>query len=66
MAKNKIVAVGGLGQFLCFLNIDKEKAIEAYKEYFSLPEDSDNKFGVQEFEFDKSFWAYDIWGHVKK
>ncbi len=65
MGKNKIVAVGGMGRLLCFLNTDKKTAIKAYKDYFNLPEDS-KKFGVFEVEFDRSFWAYDVWGHVKK
>lgn len=65
MAKNKIIAVGGTGQFLCFLNVDRKKAIKAYKEFFNLPEDSE-KFGVFEVEFENSFWAYDVWSHVKK
>jgi hypothetical protein len=65
MGKNKIVGVGGMGQFICFLNVDKEEAIKRYKAYFSLPEDS-LKYTIFEFEFNDSFWVYDAWPHAKR
>lgn len=65
MADNKMVVVGGMGSWICFLNIEKEEAIRRYKEYYGLPEDS-LKYTSHEFEFGDSFWAYDVWPHVRK
>lgn len=65
MADNKMVVVGGMGSYICFLNVEKEEAIRRYLEYYGLPEDS-LKYTTYDFEFGDSFRVYDVAPHVRK
>lgn len=59
--KHKIVAVGFLGDFNCYLDVDREIALERWKGPF-LKEGSESLGDprIIEFEFDDEFHAYDI------
>lgn len=59
--RHKIVAVGFLGDFTCYLDVDREIALERWKEPF-LKEGSESPDDpcIIEFEFDDEFLAYEV------
>lgn len=61
--KNKIITIGYIGLKRCYLNVDKEEAMNRYclsenitREYLEV-----NDISIHETEFDDEFGAYDIY-----
>lgn len=71
-AKNKIIRIGNIGQYKCYLNISREEAIRRYEkssddypvEEIIIGLGSNPEEGwviIEEIEFDSEFGSYDIW-----
>jgi hypothetical protein len=61
---NKLIAIGYLGCRKCYLNIERDLAIEMYCKSENLTReefDEDLGLNLQEFTFDNIFEAYDVW-----
>ncbi len=58
---NKIVKIGGVGMFQCYLNIPVKEAIERAKASGLWFEDFDG-FIISEFTFEDEFRSYDCYG----
>lgn len=54
--KNKLVVIGYLGSKTVYLNVSREDAIQRFRQ-----NDGCDVVYVEEFEFDDSFGAYDVW-----
>ena len=59
---NKIIAIGGMSNFKCFLNVPEKEAIKRYCKYYGMPvEGFDKKANsFKTIEFEDEFEAYDI------
>lgn len=54
MARNRLIAVGGTGDYDVFLNVSREEAIRRSRY-------AGNELAtVREIEFDDEFWAYEV------
>lgn len=61
---NKIIKIGYLGDSKCYLNIEKDEAIERYciSEGYTIEEfKKDSGLDLKIIEFDDEFSCYDIW-----
>jgi hypothetical protein len=62
--KNRLIVIGYLGCRICYLNIEKNKAIEMYckSENISIEEfNEDLGLKLDVIDFDDIFNAYDVW-----
>lgn len=60
--KHRLVAIGGLGQYACFLDISREEAIRRYRRYWSIPPEQviEESEDIREFCFNDAFGAYSV------
>lgn len=60
---NKVISIGYRGIKRCYLNIDRDKAVERYckSENITLEEFIDNRIDVDIIEFEDEFSAYEIY-----
>ena len=60
---NKIIQIGYIGTYRCYLNVSMEEAKRRYSaENLILVEDFDNNgIRIDTFVFDDEFEAYDVW-----
>jgi len=60
---NKLIVIGWIGIKKCYLNIEKEEAIERYmkSEEMTREEFDEAELSCDEVKFDDEFDAYDIW-----
>lgn len=58
---NRLVAIGYLSGFVCYLNMSREQAIARYKTDGEYMCDEMSELSIVEFEFEDRFGAYDVW-----
>ena len=65
--KNKIIAIGFMSSYRCYLNITKSEAVLRYcdSEEMTLDCFMESNYRVDEIEFDDEFGAYEIWEQEK-
>jgi hypothetical protein len=66
MKKNRLVAIGFLGDFKVYLNLTREQAVERYCKEEGVEGVSEEELylnksvSINEFEFGDVFWAYEV------
>ena len=58
--KNRLVAIGYLGGFICYLNLSREQAIQRYLTDNEYMCQEITKLSIKEFDFTDRFEAYDV------
>lgn len=60
---NKLIVIGFIGSKSCYLNVDMDTAIARYikTEDITLDEFHEYETGVDEFEFNDEFSAYEVY-----
>lgn len=61
--KNRLISIGYLGMFRCYLNISNTEAIERYIESENITREqyeADGDIDLYAFEFDDEFGAYSV------
>ena len=61
--KNKIISIGFVGCYSCYLNISEEEAIQRYIKKEDMTESElqdDGYINIHQFEFDDEFEAYSV------
>jgi len=63
---NKMVVIGRTGDKTCYLNVDRDEALERYYKDRGITTDVvkqevDDEY-VREYTFDDEFAAYEVWG----
>lgn len=55
--KHRLVCIGWLGDFACYLDVPREEAMRRYRA--ENPETQPDDVRVTEFEFEDEFYAYE-------